>query len=36
MDWHALEMEVERSRGEFERRLEEGHQEVVEHLERVL
>jgi len=29
-------MEVERSRREFERRLEEGHEEIVEHLERTL
>jgi hypothetical protein len=29
-------MEVERSRHDFERRLEEGHLEIVEHLERVL
>jgi hypothetical protein len=34
--WNALDMEVERSRGKFERRLEEGHLEIVEHLERVL
>jgi hypothetical protein len=36
IDWHALDMEVERSRREFEQQLEEGHVEIVEHLERVL
>lgn len=36
IEWHALDMEVDRSRREFERRLEEGHEEIVEHMERVL
>jgi hypothetical protein len=36
IDWHAVDMEVERSRREFEKRLEEGHLEIVEHMERVL
>ncbi len=33
---NALDMEVERSRRDFERRLEEGHLEIIEHMERVL
>ncbi|MGN6256372.1 MAG: hypothetical protein ACTHN3_01300 [Solirubrobacterales bacterium] len=36
VDWQALDMEVERSRSKFERRLEEGRVEIVEHMERVL
>jgi hypothetical protein len=33
MDWHALDMELERKRCDFERRLEEGRGEVLEKIE---
>jgi tRNA/tmRNA/rRNA uracil-C5-methylase (TrmA/RlmC/RlmD family) len=34
MDWHALDMEIERGNRDFERRMEEAGNEIQEHLER--
>ncbi|HMI80798.1 MAG TPA: hypothetical protein VK480_03335 [Solirubrobacterales bacterium] len=35
MDWHALDMELERRRCDFERRVEEGRREIRERIEGV-
>ena len=34
IDWHALDMEVERGRRDFERRVEEGRREILERIEK--
>jgi hypothetical protein len=34
IDWHAVDMEVERSKRDFERRVEEAGDEILERLER--
>lgn len=35
IDWHALDMEVERGNRDFERRVEEGRREIMERIEEV-
>jgi ribulose bisphosphate carboxylase small subunit len=34
MDWHAIDMEIERGNRDFERRMEEAGHEIRDHLER--